>query len=328
MGVTRRRLVGLAGGTFVLLAAPSAVAQTAIRRIGFLGSGSASSIATQMQALRDALRGLGYVEGRTVAFDYRWAEGRFERLPQLTQELLRLNPDVLLVWGTPATLAAMEATGKVPIVMCNTGDPDATGIVASLSRPGGNVTGVANLGGKVVAKQLELLRQIIPGLSRIAVLRNPGNASLVPQLQGAEAAARTLSLKLQVLDVSRLSQLDGAFASMTAARAEGVLVLADPFYFDQAKRIAELATKSKLPTVSARAGTADSGILVTYGASTVEQFRSAAVYVDKIMRGAKPGELPVEQAATFELVVNLRTAKALGLTVPMSLLTRANRVIE
>ncbi len=298
------------------------------RRIGFLGSGSASSIAKPLDALRDALRKLGYEEGKTIAIDFRWGEGRFERLPGLVKELLDRKPDLLLVWGTPATLAAKQATSTLPIVMCNTGDPDATGIVASLSRPGANVTGVANLGGLVVAKQLELMRQVIPGIARVAVLRNPGNVSLGPQLAGAETAARTLKLSLHVVDVARTADLEPAFASIAAARSEGLLVLADPFYFDQSRLIAGMAIKRGLPSVSARSETADSGILLTYGASTVEQFRAAASYVDRILRGANPADMPVEQAATFDLVINLRTANLLRVAIPPVLLTRANRVIE
>lgn len=298
------------------------------RRIGFLGSGSASSVAKPLDALREGLRRLGYEEGKTIAIDYRWGEGRFERLPGLVKELLSAKPELLLVWGTPATLAAKRATSTLPIVMCNTGDPDVTGIVASLSRPGANITGVANLGGNVVEKQLEMMRQVIPGITRIAVLRNPGNASLGPQLAGAERAAKSLKLTLLVVDVTRVADLEPAFASIAAARSEGLLVLADPLYFDQAAKIAGIAIQRRLPSVSARSEAADSGILMTYGASTVEQFRSAASYIDKILRGANPGDLPVEQAATFELVVNLRTARALGVAIPVSVLARADRVLK
>jgi len=212
--------------------------------------------------------------------------------------------------------------------MLAVGDPEDTGLVASLARPGGNVTGMASLGGAVVAKQLELLTQVIPGIARIAVLRNPGNPSLIPQAKGAEVAARALGLRIQFFDVRSLDDFDAAFAGMAAARAAGLLVLADPLFFTQRKPIAELAIRHRLPAVTARSEITDAGIMMSYGASTVEPFRSATLFINKILRGAKPADLPVQQVTTFEFVVNLKTAKVLGIQFPQQLLVRTDRVIE
>jgi len=329
--MTRRRDFVMAIGLSALVAPWASVGQQSagkVHRIGFLGSGAAAPMAPSIDALRTELRELGYAEGRNIAIEYRWAEANFERLPDLAAELLRFKPDVLIVWGTPATAALKRATSSLPIVMVNVGDPDATGLIASLARPGGNITGVANLGGIVVAKQLELLTQIIPGITRIGMLRNPGNVSLVPQVNGAENAARSLGLQLQIVDVRAASDFDAAFASIVSARAGAVLVLADPLFLTEGRRIAQLAAKSRLPSVSARSEAADAGIMMTYGASTIEQFRSGAVYVDKILRGAKPADLPVQQASKFEFVINLKTARAVGIQIPQMIVVRADRVIE
>ena len=324
--MNRRKFAALIGG---LLAAPlAAFGQAKPHRIGFLGSGSASAVSKPLQALREGLRELGYVEGRNIAIEYRWGEGNFERLPGLAAELVGLKVDLIAVWATPAALAAKRATSTLPIVMLAVGDPEETGLVASLARPGGSLTGIANLGGAVVAKQLELLTQVVPGITRIAVLRNPGNPSLISQAKGAEAAARSLGLQIQFFDVRSLDDFDAAFAGMAAARVTGLLVLADPLFFSQGKPIAELAIRHRLPAVTARSEIADAGLMIAYGASTVEPFRSGASFIDKILRGAKPADLPVQQTTTFEFVVNLKTAKALGIRFPQQLLVRADRVID
>ncbi len=299
-----------------------------VHRIGFLGSGSAVAVSKPLEEFRAGLRDLGYAEGRNIAIEYRWGEGKFERLPGLAAELIRLKVDLVAVWGTPAALAAKRATSTLPIVMLAVGDPEETGLVASLARPGGNVTGMATLGGAVAAKQLELLTQVIPGIARIAVLRNPDNPALIPQAKGAEATARSLGLQLQFFDVRSLDDFDAAFADMAAARAAGLLVLADPLFLTQRKPIAELAIMHRLLTVFGRGENVEVGGLMSYGASVNEQFRGGAIYVDKILKGAKPAGLPVEQASTFEFVVNLKTAKALGIQFPQQLLVRADRVIQ
>jgi putative ABC transport system substrate-binding protein len=321
----------MAIGLSALVAPWASVAQQSagkVHRIGFLGSGSSAAVAKPLEALRAGLRELGYVEGRNIAIEYRWGEGKFERLPGLAAELIRLKVELIAVWGTPGALAAKRATSTLPIVMLAVGDPEETGLVASLARPGGNVTGMANLGGAVVAKQLELLTQVIPGIARIAVLRNPGNPSLIPQAKGAEAAARSLGLQIQFFDVQSLDDFDAAFAGMAAAHAAGLLVLADPLFFTEGKPIAELAIRHRLPAVTARSEIADAGVMVAYGASTVEPFRSGAIFIDRILRGAKPADLPVQQVTKFEFIVNLKTAKALGVQFPPHLLVRADRVIE
>jgi putative ABC transport system substrate-binding protein len=312
-----------------LLVTPfAAFGQAKLRHIGFLGSGSAAAVSKALDEFRAGLRDLGYVEGRNIAIEYRWGEGKFERLPGLAAELVRLKPDVIAVWGTPGALAVKQATSTLPIVMLSVGDPEETGLVASLARPGGNVTGMANLGGAVVAKQLELLTQVVPGIARIAVLRNPGNLSLVPQAKGAESAARALGLQIQFFDVRSLEDINAVFAGIVATRATGLLVLADPLFLTQGKPIAELAIRHRLPAVTARSEIADAGIMFTYGASNLEAFRTGAMFVDKILRGAKPADLPVQQSAIFEFVVNLKTAKALGIQFPQQLLVRADRVIQ
>jgi putative ABC transport system substrate-binding protein len=329
---TRREFLIAGGAGLYVLAAPLAsLAQQSpgkVHRIGFLGSGSASAVSKSIEAFRAGLRDLGYVEGRNIAIEYRWAEGKFEQLPELAAELIRLKVDLIAVWGTPAALAVKRATSTLPIVMVNVGDPVDTGLIASLARPGGNITGTSNLGGAVVTKQLELFAQAVPGIVRIAVLRNPENPSLIPQVKGAEAAARVLGLKLQIFDVRAPKDFDAAFAGMAAARAAGLLVLAEPLFFDQRRRIAELAAKYRLPTVTARSEIVDAGVMMSYGASAIDQYRDGARFVDRILRGAKPADLPVEQATKFELVLNLKTAKALGIKFPQSVLVRADRVIE
>jgi len=329
--VTKRRAFLAVIGCSALAASLKSFAQQPSgkgHRIGFLGSGSAVAVSKPLEEFRAGLRDLGYVEGRNIAIEYRWGDGKFERLPGLAAELIRLKIDLIAVWGTPAALAAKRATSTLPIVMIAVGDPEETGLVASLARPGGNLTGMANLGGAVVAKQLELLTQVVPGIARIAVLRNPDNPSLIPQAKGAAASARSLGLQLQFFDVRSLDDFEAAFAAMAAARAAGLLVLADPLFLTQRRPIAELAIRHRLPAVTARSEIADAGIMIAYGASNFEAYRSAATFIDKILRGAKPADMPVQQSAIFEFVVNLKTAKALGIQFPQQLLVRADRVIQ
>jgi putative ABC transport system substrate-binding protein len=312
-----------------LLAAPlAALGQAKPRRIGFLGTGSASAMTKPIEALRTALRELGYVEGRNLVIEYRWGDGDAERLPGLAEDLIRLKVELIVVWATPAALAAKRATASLPIVTLSVADPVSTGLIASLARPGGNVTGMANLTETVTSKQLELLARVVPGISRVAILRYPDNPALAPQVKSAEATARPLGLQLQIVDVRAVKDFDAAFAAMREARTGGVLVLADALFLSERVRIAELAAKHRLPTAFGRAENVEAGGLMSYGSSVTEQFRRGAVYVDKILKGAKPADLPVEQASTFEFVVNLKTAKALGIQFPQQLLVRADRVIE
>jgi putative ABC transport system substrate-binding protein len=269
------------------------------------------------------------VDGRNVTIEYRFADGRPERLPALAAELVRLKVDIIVAPNPAATEAAKHATTTVPIVMMGVYDPVRSGLVASLARPGGNITGLsATASPEIVGKLLELLREVAPKVSRVAVLRNPTNPDAADFSRAVERAARALRVELQVLDVRVPNELDSAFAAMTRDRASALLLLADTMFLLHRTRIATLAAKHRLPTVAGSRDLADAGLLMTYGASVAYAFRHAATYVDKILRGAKPADLPVEQPTKFELVINMKTAKALGLTIPPSLLLRADRVIE
>jgi putative ABC transport system substrate-binding protein len=321
-------LVGLG----VLLMPPVAVeAQQAgkVWRIGFLGMAPATVYAPYVAAFKADLLNFGYVEGRNIAIEYRWAEGKYERLPALASELVRRNMDVILTHGTPATRAAKDATASIPIIMISIADPVASGLVASLARPGGNVTGLSNQAAGVISKHVELLIQIAPESGVLAVLQNLTNpGATAPQLKEVEAAARTRGLRVQLFGVGAPSDFDTVFARIGTARTAGVVVLSDPIFIDQRSRIAELAGKNRVPTVFSRSENVDAGGLMSYGPSLIGQFRQAVTYVDKIFKGAKAGDLPVEQPTKLELSVNLKTAKALGLSIPQSILVRADRVIE
>ena len=324
----RRVLLGAGAGA--LLAAPVAAWAQAgkIVRIGFLSPASASD--PRMLGLLDAFRRglveLGYVEGRAFRIESRWAEGRYERLPRLAAELVASRVDVILTVAVPAIRAAMEATRTIPIVMASVVDPVATGLVVSLARPGGNITGLSNMAPDVTGKLLEILKQVVPNASRVAVLWNPGNPGNAPQLRAAEAAGQALGIRLQALEARTRDDLDPAFAAMARQRADALLVLADVMLNEQRVRIAGLAAAGRRPAVYGQEGPA--GGLITYSANTPDLFRRSATYVDRIVKGAKPGDLPVEQATRFDLVIDLKAARALGLTIPQSLLLRADQVIE
>lgn len=299
------------------------------RRIGILGSASATSYNAYLGALKSGLRDAGYIEAKDVSFEYRFADGRNERLAVLATELVRLKVDVLVSHGTPATQAAKKATAAIPIVMVGIADPVASGLVASLARPGGNLTGVSNLAGNMIAKHVELISQVAPLRGVLAVLRNPANpGASAPQLKEAEGASRALGLQLQVFDADTLGALDAAFTSMRAANLPGALVLADPLFLEHRRVIAELAAENRVATVFPRSEAVEAGGLMSYGPNLVRQFRQAATYVDRILKGAKPSDLPIEQPTSLELVLNRRTAKALGLAIPPAIWLRADRVIE
>jgi ABC-type uncharacterized transport system substrate-binding protein len=319
----RRAFIGtVAGG---LLAAPlAAEAQQAAKifRIGVLGIGSP-------ELLRQALREVGYVEGQNTAIEWRDPEGQTERFGDLAAELVRLRVDVLVAANPAATFAAKRATASVPIVMVNTPDPVQLGLVVSLGRPGGNITGTTTLSADVSIKQLELLKEAVPRAVRIAVLWNPSNPWHPIALKGAEAAARSLAVQLQLVAVRAPEELNAAFAAMTRERAGAVLVLADTMTFYFRTRLADLAAKRRLPAMySGSRGYVEAGGLMHYWANQADLYRRVGSYVDRILKGAKPGDLPVEQPTKYELVINLTTAKALGLTIPLSLLQRADQVIE
>jgi putative ABC transport system substrate-binding protein len=314
-----------------LLAAPLAAegqAPAKVPRIGYLTSLSLTESAIGLESFRQGLRELGYVEGQTIAIEYRFADGQPDRLPALAAELVRLKVDVIVTGGPPAPEAAKQATSTIPIVFAVAADPAAQGLVASLARPGGNITGLASIAAEVVGKELELLKEVAPKVLRVAVLQNPSNHVHPTVLRQAEGAARALGIQLQIVQARTPPEIEAAFAAMRSQRVGGVLVLRDGLFLAQRTQTAALAAKNRLPTVYGHREEAEAGGLMAYGASVSFMYRRAATYVDKILRGAKPADLPVEQPTKFELVINLKTAKALGLTIPQSLLLRADEVIQ
>ena len=328
--IDRRAFIGtLAGG---LVAAPlAAEAQQAakVARIGILGANPAAS--PRLEAFLQGLRDLGYVEGRNVVIEYRNHEGKVERLPALAAELVALKVDVIVASNTGAALAAKQATRTLPIVFAAAADPVTSGLVTSLARPGGNVTGLSILAPELVGKCLELLKQAVPGVSRVAVLWQPGaldERTDKDMLKAADVAARALGVRLQFVEARGPADFDRAFSDMTRARAGALTVLTSVMFVNERRRLVDLATKNRLPAVYPQRDFVDAGGLMSYGPNGPDLFRRAATYVDKILKGAKPGDLPVEQPTKFELVINLKTAKALGLTIPQSLLGRADEVIQ
>ena len=323
----------LAGAGAVLLAAPlAAQAQQADRvyRIGILGNVPLSDpgSARLWGSFAEALRDLGYVPGRNVAIEYVSSEGQYERLPALAAELVRHKVDIIVGPAAQNVLAAKQASQTIPIVMVSVGDPVGNGLVASLARPGSNVTGTSFLTSALVGKQLELLKQIAPHASRLAILLNPANPGHPLTLEQAKLAARSLGVQLQAVGVRGSADLEKAFEATTREHASGLFVPWDGTFLVHLVRIIQLAKRTRLPALYGHRGYVDAGGLSCYGPSAVDSFRRAAAYVDKILKGAKPGDLPVEQPTKFELVINLKTAKALGLTIPPSVLARADQVIE
>jgi len=288
-----------------------------------------SSMLTEpwFEAFVQALRDLGWMEGRNIAIEYHWGEGNADRLLSLAADLARRKPDLILTTETPATAAAKNATATDPIVMWTTLDPVRHGFIVSMARPGGNVTGLADFT-TLSRKQLELTKELLPGASRVAVLRNPAGPQAVYHTSEVEQAARALGLQLRIVDVRSPHELAGALAAATQNRPQVMVMLADWLFLSERARIAELALKHRLPSIYVRREFVDAGGLLAYGSSRTEVSRRQAAYVDKILKGAKPADLPVEQPTTFELAINLKTAKALGLTIPPSLLLRADQVIE
>jgi putative ABC transport system substrate-binding protein len=302
-----------------------------IARIGYLTGTNLAASPRLHEAFRQGLRDLGYVEGRNLVIEYRSAEGKLERLSALAAELVALKVDVIVAGGRPPALAAKQATSALPIVFAVAADPVADGLVTSLARPGGNVTGLSNLAPELVGKRLELLKQAVPGVSRVAVLWQPGARSErtdKDMLKAADVAARTLGVRLQFVEARGPADFDRAFSDMTRARADALTVLPSPMFINERRRLVDLAAKNRLLAVYPLREYVDAGGLMAYGAHLADLFRRAATYVDKILKGAKPADLPVEQPATFELVINLKTASALGLTIPPSLLGRADEVIQ
>ena len=299
-------------------------------RIGWLTANFARTVNLR-ESLFQGLRDFGYVEGRDFVMEIRDAGGKLERIPALAAELVSLKVDLIVVGGTLQALAAKQATTTIPIVFTTVGDPVGSGIVASLARPGGNITGLSNLAPELIGKHLDLLKEVVPDVRRIAFLRHTGGVGeRVEQdlLKVAEDAARALALRLQVVEARSAADLDKAFAEIVAARVGAVSVLGGTMFFIERHRLVDLAARSRLPAVYAEREFVDAGGLMSYGANDVDLIRRAGAYVDKILKGAKPGDLPVQQPTKFELMVNLKTAKSLGLTVPQSVLLRAKEVIE
>jgi putative ABC transport system substrate-binding protein len=326
--VDRRTFVA---GTLSLFAAPlAAEAQQArkVHRIGFLGNSTAPLEANLVEPFRQGLRERGYVEGQDVVIEYRWAEGKFERFPELVADLIRLPVDVIVTAGTSAALAVKRATKTIPLVMIAVGDPVGSGLIASLPRPGGNVTGLTSIAADLEGKRLELLRELMPGLSHVAILWNPTSPFSVVAEKEARAAARVLHLKSTSVGVRAAQEFDQAFEAIVKERPGSLLVLADRLFLHDRARLVAFTAQHRLPSMYAYRELVEAGGLMSFGPSYADMHRRAATYVDKILKGARPGDLPVEQPAKFELVFNLKTAKALGLTIPPSVLARADEIIQ
>jgi putative ABC transport system substrate-binding protein len=317
------------GVTFAMCGAAARAQQpTKISRIGYLIAASPSASLARVEAFRQGLRELGYVEGKNIVIESRYAEGKLDRLPALAAELVRLKVDIIVTPGPTPTRAAKEATVTIPIVFTQGGDPVASGFVASLARPGGNITGLSTLRPELSGKQVELLKEIVPRLSRVAVFGTSTTPGYAQRLREIELAAGALKVKLQYLDVRDPEDIETAFRAAGKGRAEAVLVLAGPVLNSHRTQIAALAVKNRLPAIYPQVWYVEDGGLMAYGASQPDLERRAATYVDKILKGAKPADLPVEQPTKFELVINLKAAKQIGLTIPPSVLARADKVIK
>jgi putative ABC transport system substrate-binding protein len=302
--------------------------QRKIPRIGVLIPGSRAGFSQRIEALLQGLRDLGYVEGKTIAIEWRWADSRVEELPRLAAELVGAGVDLIVTGGTPATRALKNSTRTIPIVVALFGDPVGTGLVESLARPGGNVTGLTDFTPTLTGKRLEILGQVAPGTSRVAALLNSKNPNSRPELDAARAAAGTLAVELLTFEASDPSSLEAAFAAMKKNRIRAHMVFTDPALFSQRDFIVDLAARNQMLGIYPLPEYAQAGGLVSYGSDAKELFQRAATYVDKILKGAKPGDLPIEQPLKFELVINLKTARSLGLTIPQSVLLRADKVID
>jgi putative tryptophan/tyrosine transport system substrate-binding protein len=327
----RRDFIKLIGGAAVPWPFTARAQQTRkVSRIGYLGTSSSNLERRVLDAFRQKLRELGQVEGENIAIDYRWAEGQDDEFPQLAAELVRLKPDVIVTTGTPGTLAAKQATGTIPIpiVFSSSGSPVNAGLIASYARPGGNVTGFTFTGPELEGKRLQILKDVVPGLSRVAVLWNAASMG-VEFYRQTEAAAAALSVILQpVVQASRMDDFERAFETIGRARPDALIVLADRLLLSHRNKITAFAANGRLPGMYPYREYVEAGGLLSYAPSSIERFCSAAIYVDKILRGAKPADLPVEQPTKFEFVLNLKTANALGLAVPPAILAQADEVIE
>jgi putative tryptophan/tyrosine transport system substrate-binding protein len=323
-----RQITGFAFGAMLLALSFPAQAQQPkkVPRIGYLTAASLSAFAARTEAFRQGLRELGYIEGKNILIEYRYADGKTDRVPALADELVRIKVDVIVTGGAPATLSAKDATRTIPIVMGSDADPVGSGVVASLARPGGNITGLSTLATDISGKRLELLKEIVPRLSHVAVFGTstyPGNGQALKEM---EVAAGAFGMKLQYLDVLDSNDIANAFRE--ASKAHAVLVLASSVLLSQRTRITDLVIKNRVPAIYPNGEYVEDGGLMSYGPNIVDLFRRAATYVDKILKGAKPADLPVEQPKKFEFIINLKAAKQIGLTIPPNVLARADRVIK
>ena len=327
--VQRRRFLFASGALVVAPFAVNSQTRGKMYRIGYIQTATPEEQESLTKAFDDGLRELGYVEGQNIVVERRFAWGRQELLPGLAMDLVRLNVDVIVTGGNPVIAAVKQATSTIPIVMGSSRDPVGAGFIASLARPGGNITGSTNdTGLEIVGKYLELLKEVVPHATRVALLLNPLPPGAANYRKAVEDAARSLGVTLRVVEAREREEFEGAFAAMVRDHVDGVLVQSDPVFFTARKQIVDLAAKNRLPAVYHAREVVEVGGLLSYGGSLDYQFRRAAAYVDKILKGAKPADLAVEQSAKIELVVNVKTAKALGLTIPQKLLIRADRVIE
>jgi putative ABC transport system substrate-binding protein len=306
----------------------AARAEPKIPRVGYMGNSTQALEANLIGAFRDGLRELGYDEGRNILIEYRWADGNYAQFPTLVAELIAAKVDVIVTAGTPAALAVKKATTTVPLVMVAVGDPVGTGLVPSLARPGGNLTGLSSIAPDLEGKRLELLREVVPTLSHVAVFFNLLNPFHVVSMRNAHTAAEAMGLKLQQHDIRKSEDLDDAFATIRKERPDGLLILADRVFLHNRQRMMDFTEEQRLPNVNAYTELVEAGGLMSYGPSYEDMHKRAAIYVNKIIKGAKPADLPIEQPSKFTFVINLKAAKILGVTIPPSLLTLADKVLE
>jgi putative tryptophan/tyrosine transport system substrate-binding protein len=323
--MTRREFISLIGGAAAWPLAAVAQ-QPKVWRIGVLAPVPRTS--AMLNAFRDGMRERGYVEGQNLSVAVRWPQGSFDQDPSVVAALINSNVDVIVAWGTPTVIAVRRATSTVPIVMVAVGDPVGSGFIASLARPGGNITGLTTIAADLSAKLMELFAELVPSMKRVGVVRNPNNPNVTMQLRETDNAVRKLNMQVQVVEAQTSDEFGRAFAQLSAESVDGVVLLADSTVIEHSRRIAELAQSARLPTAFQRRENVDAGGLLSYGPDINNQFRQAAFYVDRILKGDRPAELPVQQPTKVELVINLKTAKALGLTVPTIMQMTADEVIE
>jgi ABC-type uncharacterized transport system substrate-binding protein len=316
------------GAMLFALCLPAEAQQPKVPRIGFLFGASPSANAGRVEAFRQGLQELGYIDGKNIVIEVRYADGKLDRLPALAAELFGLNVELIVTAGPAVTRPVKQATNTIPIVMAFDSDPVGSGFISSLARPGGNITGLSSLSPELNGKRLELLKETVPKISRVAVLGNPGNTATALNFQETEVAARAYELRILSLEVREPNDLDSAFSTMTKGRADAILPLGDSVIVFHRERIVNFATKNRLPSMHGDKAWVEAGGLISYGPDILDSFRRAATYVDKILKGTKPADLPVEQPKKFELVINLKTAKQIGLTIPPNVLARADRVIR